>query len=167
MPAVVSDASVLISLGALQQLHLLRDFFQEILVPDAVWREVTVVAASRPGAQATIQASHQGWLKVQTPLNRPLVTSLQTTLDTGEAEAITLASELSANLLLMDESDGRAKARSLGLSVTGTLGVLLRAKQTAAVPALKPLLDTLIAQYNFRLSRPLYEHALQQVGEAP
>lgn len=165
MPAVVSDASVLICLGALGQLHLLRTFYQEILVPEAVWQEVTVAAASRPGAQETIHASRQGWLTVKTPSNRALVTSLQTTLDTGEAEAIALASQLGAGLLLMDESDGRSVARSLGVLVTGTLGVLLRAKQTGVVPELKPLLDTLIAQHSFRLSRSLYEQALQQVGE--
>jgi uncharacterized protein len=167
MPAVVSDASVLICLGALRQLQLLRDFYHDVLVPDAVWREVTVAAASRPGAHETIQASQQEWLKVRTPGNRALVASLQTTLDAGEAEAIALASELRASLLLIDESDGRAQARSLGVPVTGTLGVLLRAKQTGAVPALKPLLDTLIAQHSFRLSRPLYERVLQQVGETP
>lgn len=71
------------------------------------------------------------------------------------------------NLLLMDESDGRSVARSLGVPVTGTLGVLLRAKHTGAVPELKPLLDTLITQRNFRLSRSLYEQAMREVGEAP
>ena len=152
MPAVVSDASVLICLGALRHLQLLRDLYGEIVVPDAVWREVTVVAATRPGAQETIQASQQGWLKVQTPGNRALVKSLQTTLDAGEAEAIALASELGASLLLMDGGDGRAEARSLGVAVTGTVGVLLRAKQTGVVPAVKPLLDTLITQHHFRLS---------------
>lgn len=167
MRVVVSDASVLICLGALRQFQLLRDFYQEVLVPEAVWREVTVVAATRPGAQETIRASQQGWLQVRTPGNRALVMSLQSTLDAGEAEAIALASELGASLLLMDESDGRAEARSLGLPVTGTVGVLLRAKQAGAVPALKPVLDTLIAQHNFRLSRPLYEQVLRQVGEIP
>jgi len=167
MPAVVSDASVLICLGALRQLQLLRDLFQEVRVPDAVWREVTVSAGTRPGAQETIQAAQQGWLKVQAPGNHALVKSLQSTLDAGEAEAIALAAELGASFLLMDESEGRSEARSLGVPVTGTVGVLLRAKQTGAVPAVKPLLSTLIAQHNFRLSRPLYEQVLQQVGETP
>jgi hypothetical protein len=167
MPVVVSDASVLICLGALRQLQLLQDFYREILVPDAVWQEVTVAAATRPGAPEAIQASQQGWLKVRTPGNRALVTSLQTTLDAGEAEAIALATESGASLLLMDESDGRALAQALGMSVTGTLGVLLRAKQTGAVPALKPLLDTLISQHSFRLGRSLYSRALQEVGETP
>ncbi len=60
MPAVVSDASVLICLGALGQVQLLQDFYHEIMVPDAVWQEVTVAGATRPGAAAAVRASHQG-----------------------------------------------------------------------------------------------------------
>jgi uncharacterized protein len=164
---VVSDASVLICLWALRQLQLLRDFYQEIVVPDAVWQEVTVAAASRPGASEAIQANEEGWLKIRLPGNRALVSALLITLDAGEAEAIALASELSASLLLIDESDGRAEARSLGVSVTGTVGVLLRAKWVGRVAALKPLLDTLMTRHSFRLSRPLYEQALRQAGETP
>ncbi len=167
MPVVVSDASVLICLGAVRQLQLLRQFHQEIIVPNAVWQEVTVAAASRPGAPEAVQASQEGWLKVRSPNNRALVSALSTKLDAGEAEAIALALELGASLLLMDESDGRTEARSLGVPVTGTVGVLLRAKLTGAVPALKPLLDTLIAHHSFRLRRPLYEQALRQAGETP
>lgn len=167
MPAVVSDASVLICLGAVGQIYLLKDFFQDVFVPDAVWQEVTVGAAMRAGARETVQARHDGWLQVQTPGNRTLVASLQITLDAGEAEAIALASELGAGLLLMDESDGRAEARSLGLQVTGTLGVLLRARQVGMLPALKPVLDGLIQKHKFRLSRSFYEQALRQVGEIP
>jgi len=167
MSTIISDASVLICLGAAQQLHLLREFYQEIIVPDAVWREVTGAAVSRAGAKESLQARQQGWLKVQTPGNRPLVASLQTMLGSGEAEAIALAAELHASLLLIDESDGRKQARALGLVVTGTLGVLLLGKQRGKVSALKPVLDALIQQHSFRLARSLYEQILQQAGEAP
>lgn len=167
MPAVVSDASVLICLGAVRQFQLLRDFYQEIVIPNAVWQEVAIVAGTRKGAEETLRANREGWLKVQTPGNRALVATLQTTLHTGEAEAIALASELGAALLLMDESDGRREAKALGLNVTGTLGVLMRAKRVGAVAVLKPLLDTLIGQHNFRLARNLYEQALREMGEWP
>ena len=167
MSAIISDASVLICLGAAQQLHLLREFYQEIIVPDAVWREVTAATAARAGAKESLQARQQGWLKVQTPANHSLVASLQTTLGAGEAQAIALAAEVHARLLLIDESDGRKQARALGLVVTGTLGVLLLGKQSGRVSALKPILDVLIQQHSFRLARSLYEQILQQVGEAP
>jgi len=167
MAAVVSDASVLICLGAAGQVHLLRDFYLEVIVPDAVWREVTVAAASLPGAKAAVQANQEGWLKVRTPSQQGLLAALRGSLDEGEAEAIALASELRAHLLLIDETEGRAAARALGLAVTGTLGVLLRGKREGRVAALKAVLDVLIERHSFRLSRQLYEQVLREVGEVP
>src|SRR5687767_11871502 len=126
MAVIVSDASVLVCLAAAKHVHLLREFYHQIIVPEAVWREVTATA-SLPGAQEACSANEQGWLIVRTPTNTALVTSLRSSLDEGEAAAIALASELHATLLLIDESDGRVAARNLGLAVTGTLGVLVRA----------------------------------------
>jgi predicted nucleic acid-binding protein len=74
------------------------------------------------------EAQQAGWIKVEPPRNAPLVRSLAATLDQGEAEAIALAVELPAALLLIDESEGRRAARDLGISLTGTIGILLRAK---------------------------------------
>ena len=167
MPAVVSDASVLICLGAVQQLQFLKEFYAEVFIPDAVWLEVTAAAGPRAGAAETILAAHEGWLKVQTPRNRHLVSTLQASLGAGEAEAIALASELQASLLLIDESDGRRQASALGLTVVGTVGVLLRAKQIGKLKELKPILTGLIQQHNFRLGRSRYEEVLRQVGEYP
>ena len=157
----------MICLGAVQQLQLLKEFYGEVFVPDAVWREVTAAAGPRAGAKETLQACQQGWLRIQTPNNRPLASSLQTTLGAGEAEAIALASELGASLLLIDETDGRKQAKALGLTVIGTVGVLLRAKQLGNLKELKPILDLLVQRYNFRLARNLYDEVLRQVGEKP
>lgn len=165
MPAVVSDASVLISLGAAGHFDLLKDFYQIILVPTAVWQEITGSPLPLPGTTEAMQARQVGWLRVETPRDRALVSSLGASLDIGEAEAIALASEVGAALLLIDESDGRVAARNLGLTITGTLGILLRAKLCGRLSALKPVLDQLVRNQHFRLSRPLYEQVLQQVGE--
>ena len=167
MPAVVSDASVLICLGAVRQLHLLQDFYQIIIVPHAVWQEVTAVGASLPGARNAVHAKQEGWLTIQSPSNQSLVANLRASLDAGESEAIALASELGAALLLIDETEGRTAARGLGLAVTGTLGVLIRAKQAGKLAALKPILDAMIRHHSFRLGRTLYEQTLKQVGETP
>jgi uncharacterized protein len=167
MPAVVSDASVLICLGAVQQLQLLKEFYGEVFVPTAVWREVTAAAGPRAGVSETLLANQQGWLKTLIPKNRQLVASLQTALGAGEAEAIALAAEQHADLLLIDESDGRRQAGALGLTVTGTVGVLLRAKQVGKLKELKPVLDQLMQRHHFRLARNLYEDVLQRVGEFP
>ncbi len=166
MPTVISDASVLICLGAAGQLGLLREFYAEVLVPPAVWAEVTS-AGTRPGAAETRMAQHDGWLQLRGPTPSPLLAHLERTLDAGEAEAIALATELPQSLLLLDDADGRESARQMGLDFTGTVGVLLRAKRAGRLPALKPVLDQLMQQHRFRLSRSLYEQVLGQAGERP
>jgi hypothetical protein len=144
-----------------------KSYTKAIIMPDAVWREVTAACGSLPGAQACVRAHQQGWLTVQTPGNHSLITHLKITLDAGEAQAIALAAELGASLLLMDETEGRAAAQTLGLAVTGTLGVLLRAKRVGKLTALKPIVDALMQQHSFRLSGSVYEQFLRQAGETP
>jgi predicted nucleic acid-binding protein len=99
--------------------------------------------------------------------NDVVVRALQGELDDGEAEAIALAVELQAELILIDERRARAVATRLGLNVVGVLGVLVEAKHRALVPHLKPILDALITRAGFRVSPPLYERVLQAAGESP
>src|SRR5947208_358227 len=128
MPAVISDASVVICLGAVGQIELLQQFYTEVLVPPAVWAEVTS-ASTRPGATEAQAARNDGWLQVRAPASTALLAHLHRTLDAGEAEAIALATELPQSLLLLDDADAREAALQLGLDFTGTVGVLLRAKR--------------------------------------
>jgi predicted nucleic acid-binding protein len=167
MPAIVSDASVLISLGGVGLLDLLREFHQTILSPPSVWVEVAGAADSPPAASVVREAQQAGWIKVEPPRNAPLVRSLAATLDQGEAEAIALAVELPAALLLIDESEGRRAARDLGISLTGTIGILLRAKVEGRLAAVRPVLDDLITRQHFRLGRSLYLQVLKEAGEGP
>ena len=89
---------------------------------------------------------------------------LREELDSGESEAIVLARELDAVLVLIDERAATRKARGIGLQTVGTLGVLLMAKNKGLVPDLKPLLDSL-RQADFRMSDDLYRLVLASVGE--
>ena len=86
-------------------------------------------------------------------------------LDHGEAEAIALAKEIKADLILLDERAARKIAKSLSLKILGTVGVLIKAKQTENIDSLKVVLDVLRNQAQFRISDSLYELALQSVGE--
>ena len=84
-------------------------------------------------------------------------------VDAGEAEAIALASEKNC-LLISDDKQARAAAKRLGVSVIGTAGILIRAKQNGVISEIKPILDNLELN-DFFISRALREEVLKIVGE--
>ena len=86
-------------------------------------------------------------------------------LDRGEAEVIALAQELNADLAIVDERLARHHARRLGLTLTGTLGVLLKAKELGFVPAVGPLIDQLRLG-GIRLGDAVVAEALKLAGES-
>ena len=122
---VVSDASPLINLARIGELDLLHRLYGALLIPDAVWREVVIKGAGQPGAEEVRAAS---WIKTCDVVNEHLVRALRQELDAGEAEAIALALEVEADLLLMDERLGRETAQYLGVRYMGLIGVLIGAK---------------------------------------
>lgn len=160
---VVSDASPLINLARIGRLDLLPQLYGKLHLPEAVWEEVVVQGFGQPGAEEIAGAP---WIERHTAANRPLVRVLQQELDAGEAEAIALALELRADLLLMDERIGREAARHLDLRCIGLIGVLLEAKHKGLINALKPYLDALRDLAGFRISEVLYERVLKDEGEA-
>lgn len=85
----------------------------------------------------------------------------------GECEALILAEEVHADAVLIDESAGRAIALQRGLTVVGTLGILLRTKQAGLCAEIRPLLDQLQDEINFFVSPTLRQLVLQQAGELP
>jgi uncharacterized protein len=110
-------------------------------------------------------ARHEGWLMVRPTTEAGLVKLLTVDLHLGEAEAIALALETKADRLLIDERDGRAMARQLGLPVIGVLGILLRAKRLGQIAEMKPELLALRDQARFYVSRELEAEILKSAGE--
>ena len=138
----VSDTSPISNLASIGKLPLLKVQFSEIWIPPAVLTELN--AHPNAAALRTIhEAVHDGWIKRQHAASTPLLAVLSAQLHLGEAEAIALASDLKADVVLIDEQEARQRAAEAGLSVIGVLGVLLRAKRTGLIPLLKPEITAL------------------------
>lgn len=102
---------------------------------------------------------------VVVPVNRVELSELRNQLDPGEAEAIVVAGELRADLLLVDEKKGCRIALSRGLDVTGLLGVLAEAKLRGLIPECKPVLDEMIRDAGFWIGDDLKRRYLQGLNE--
>jgi len=125
---IVSDTSPILNLVAVERLELLRDLYGWIVIPPAVSAELHA-----NGIFLTAD-----WVEVIEPRNRAAVDGLRAELDAGESEAIVLAQQLKASLLLMDERLGRRAAIQLGLDVTGLLGILAEGKKRGLISFMRP-----------------------------
>ena len=156
---IVSDTSPITNLIQVDQLELLRRVFGEIIIPQKVFEELSAYE----GHKKLIEL--QSWILVKSVNDEAEVKILEEVLDPGEAEAIVLAKELDAEFLIIDEKRGRRIAKTHGLRITGLLGVLIRGKKQGYLNELKPILDKLIDELQFRVDRNLYEWTLSEVGE--
>lgn len=159
---VVSDTSPITSLAAVGQLHLLQQLYGRVIIPQAVYEEMTSLDYPVPGCTEVQSLS---WIQNQNVTDRIFVRHLQAELDEGESEAIALAVELKANLLVIDESPGRAIAAQLGIKITGVLGILLSAKSKGLIPKVKPVMKALRTEAGFRIGERIYAEILQLAGE--
>ncbi len=160
---VVSNATPLIALDAAHALHLLPALYTEIHIPEAIYAEVVVAGAGRAGA---VNVSDATWIVRHAVGVRVAANELKTKrrLGAGESETLVLAQELRADLVLLDDRAARRAARQLTLPVRGTVGVLLMAKKSNLIPAIRPLLDGLRGA-GIYLDETLYQRALQLAGE--
>jgi len=149
---VVCNASPLIALEQIGQLQVLNTLFGAVLVPPAVAAEVAPTLALPT------------WIQSRTPAQGigPLV--LGASLGRGESEAITLALEVGARLVVLDDRAARRLAQALRFPVAGTLGILLAGKQRRQIAALKPCLDELLL-HDFYIAPSLYSQVLRDAGE--
>jgi predicted nucleic acid-binding protein len=156
MPRVViSDASPLRYLVLIGQADLLPGLYTEVLIPEAVADELNQPATPDPVRRWI--AYPPSWLQVVPLPGLPASVSLPD-LDPGEREAILLALHLNADLVLMDEREGVEEARRLGLTVTGTLGVLDRAAERGLIELGSAI--ALLRQTNFRIDPRLLDRLL-------
>jgi predicted nucleic acid-binding protein len=159
---VVSDTSPITNLAAIGRLDLLRFLYTELLIPNAVFDEIAVAGAGRPGST---EVAGSDWIHVRPVTDTRLVAALAVELDGGEAEAIALAIEHSADLVLLDERRARKAATRLGLLPVGVLGTLLGAKHAGHIARVGSLLDALRDVAGFWIADDLYAEVLKLAGE--
>jgi len=120
---VISNSSPLIALSSIKELDLIRKLWGRIIIPRAVFKE-TVVAGKRKSGASDIASACRSWIRVINVKNRQEVAALQTVLDEGEAEVVTLGQEVKADLLLFDNREPRLFAGTLNFKVLGTIGII-------------------------------------------
>lgn len=149
--AAVCDSTPLIAPSRIGRLELLKEYFSEVYIPQEVYDEVVTHGGDLFGAKEVVS---QDWIKVEEVRNRIAVDSLSMILGKGESEAIVLAKERNM-LLVIDDGEGRKIAESLGLKITGTIGLLLLAAGEGKLD-LKQTIDELMA-VGFRLGEKEYK----------
>ncbi len=148
---VITDTSCLIVLGRIGATEILHKLYAEVVVTDVIAAEF-----GEPLPE---------WIEVRKVRNANYQKLLEASLDPGEASAIALAIETGENaLLVIDDLKGRKEAARLGLRMTGTLGVLYKAREEGIVERLSPLLAS-VEKAGFRIAPSILAELLRKAGE--
>ena len=148
--AIISDTSCLILLDKIGELEILNKLFGAIIT--------TTVVASEFGQPLP------SWVEIKQPSDNNYQSIIEVSVDKGEASAIALAIELDDCLLIIDDLKGRKFANEIGLTIIGTIGVIVDAKLAGIIPSIKPIL-TKIKSTNFRITEQLEALILKRSGE--
>ena len=160
MHKVMSNSTQLIILGNIDKLFILKELYKEMIIPKAVFNEFTV--KEDKAKQQIIQ--NLDWIKVLKVQNTENRRMYQSKLHDGEVEVMILAQEISADLLIIDDNAAKKTAKFLGLTVTGTLGVLLKAKSQGIISIVKEILDEMLNQ-GFYISDNIIKLVLKSANE--
>ncbi|VAW16477.1 hypothetical protein MNBD_BACTEROID01-1107 [hydrothermal vent metagenome] len=147
---VISDTSCLILFHKIGELDLLRKVYDSV--------------STTPEVAQEFLEELPDWINIESVKDKKYQDFLETQIDWGEASAIALAKEMESPLLLLDDLKARRLAKRLNLRVTGTLGIIHKAKQIGAIEKVKPLIEKLQAT-NFRISENIIEELLKKNNE--
>lgn len=159
---IVSDTTPLSQLAKVGKLNLLHDIYGKIIIPQEVYHEVTT--GNHPAVNLVQLAD---WIERRTISSSEKVSTLKTitNLGWGECAAMILAEELEADQLLIDDLEARRVALSRNLKITGTLGILLVAKQLGLITSVQEVLAALITKGK-RINTRLYQEVLSTAQES-
>lgn len=156
---VVVNSTPLVAFWAIGRLDILRSLYGEIMIPPAVREEF--LSTEKETRRKTLK--DEAWIRV-VKLKNPNRAGAFASLDEGEAQVLALAEEQNASLVLIDERKARRYAERLKLPLSGTLGVLLLAKEEQLISAVSPLLKALL-EAGLYLHDDLVEQVLKLAGE--
>jgi predicted nucleic acid-binding protein len=156
---VVSDTSAITNLIQIDHLWLLRELYQNIIIPQAVYDELVSDTKNK------VIIDSLNWIKIKEVKENDIAKNLKAVIDPGESEAIALALELDADFIIIDEKKGRKIAEDYGLRKIGLLGILVESKRKGLIKEVRNLLEQLIEKANFFVSEKLYEDVLFQLNE--
>ncbi len=161
MPKVIVNSTPIISLSIIDHLSLLLKLYDQVYIPQAVYDEVCKEGKSQIGSKALQKAD---FIQVVSIENKEARDFFSTSLHKGEIEVMVLAKELEADLIIIDDYQARKHAKYLDFKITGTLGVLLKAKKNNYIENIKFLLDKLIKN-DIYIGDNLYKKILNMAGE--
>lgn len=147
---IIADTSSLIVLYKINQIDILKTVYGEIVITPEILKEFE------------LPIPH--WIKIIQVNDRKYQGLIETQLDLGESSAIALAMETEDPLLILDDLKARKYAKRLGLKFTGSLGVIIKAKEMGVIEKLKPIIDELI-KTDFRISDKIIQDILKNNGE--
>jgi predicted nucleic acid-binding protein len=159
MRKVVSNTTPILSLLKIEKLNLLRDLYGAVYVPYSVFLEIE----TGKDKEFYTNLKTVDWIKIE-KIHSTIARDLLFDLDDGEAETLVLAQEINADLVIIDEKCGRRYAKQMGIGLTGTIGVLLKAKNNNLINTVAPLLNEL-SQKDVWLNRSLIYQALKLANE--
>ncbi len=157
---IVSDSGPILLFVRAKHLDFLQKVVGDLVIPHAVFEDIVLRGRGKPGADEVRRAS---WIRREYVQDRSPIERLPAKLNLGEREAIILARELDATLLV-DEREARKEASRLGIEHFGSLRVLKEAKDRGVVKEVKPILDAIVAAGTY-ISDFLYQDFLRQMGE--
>ena len=158
---IVSDTSCIGYLIQINRLDLLQMLYGEIIIPTGVFEEVLQLEER---GYLLSEFKNASWISIQKPMDLSNVRDYKHLLHKGELQAISLAIELNADLLIIDEKIGRIVAANIGFDITGLVGILITAKNMNLIASVKENLDKVILS-GCRISEKLYNIALKSCNE--
>jgi predicted nucleic acid-binding protein len=157
---IVSDAGPIIIFARIGRLSLLQEITTSLLIPNAVYDEIVTNKGGMPGAAEVAQAA---WIQKASVAKSLALAALPSALHKGELEAIALAKERAAQLLI-DDLRARRAARDQGIEVLGTLRILAEAKQRNLVHSVRPIMEEMQSN-GYRFDRILIRRFLDRLRE--